>query len=297
MHQQSLSLYEFQQRFPDEQACQEHLFHLRWPEGYRCPRCHGREYYTITTRTLYECRHCHYQTSVTAGTLFHRTQTPLHVWFWVVFLVAKDKRGVSAAQISREFPVSYPTAWTMLQKIRQAMEQRDDQYQLAGIVELDEAYFGAPTTGQKRGRGTQRSAVLVSLAVSADGHPRFANLHPVPDLHRSTIEDYLEEQTAETSEIHTDALSTYQGLTIRAHRWVKAYQADLSEAFRWLHTVISNAKAFIAGTYHGIGAKHLSAYLAEYCYRFNRRFWQDQLFDRLLYASVHGQPVTYTELT
>jgi len=289
-------LYEFQQRFPDDQACQEHLFHLRWPQSFRCPRCDSQDYYTVATRSVYECSHCHYQTSVTAGTMFHRTRTPLHVWFWVILLVATDKRRISAAQISREFPVSHPTAWTMLQKIRQAMAHRDAQYQLAGLIELDDAYFGAPTTGQKRGRGTQRAAVLVSLALSQDGHPRFAHLHPVPDLQRTTIEDYLEEQTEETSEIHTDALSTYQGLTIRAHQWVKAYQTDLSEAFRWLHTVISNAKAFIAGTYHVIGPKHLGAYLAEYCYRFNRRFWQDQLFDRLLYAGIHGKPVTFTEL-
>lgn len=296
MHQQSLSLYEFHQQFPDEDACRDHLFSLRWPEGFQCPRCGGRTAYHITTRALYECADCHYQTSVTAGTVFHRTQTPLHIWFWVIFLAASDKRGISAAQISRAFPLSYPTAWTMLQKIRQAMAQRDAQYQLAGIVEVDEAYFGAPTRGKKRGRGTERTAVLVSLAVSDEGHPRFARLHPIADVKRQTIEDVLEDQTDEATELQTDALSTYQGLTIRAHRWQKAYRADLSEAFRWLHTVISNAKAFLAGTYHGIGPKHLSAYLAEYCYRFNRRFWQDQLFNRLLYASAHGDPVTYTEL-
>lgn len=296
MQQDSMTLYEFQQRFPDEQACRAHLFHLRWPDGFQCPRCEHQDYYHITTRHLYECSQCHYQTSVTAGTMFHRTRTPLHVWFWVMFLVAKDKRGISAAQISREFPVSYPTAWTMLQKIRQAMADRDAQYPLAGIVELDDTYLGAPTTGQKRGRGTERSAVLVSLAVSDEGYPRFANLQPVPDLRRQTIEAYLEAQTDEASEIHTDALSTYQGLTSRAHAWMKAYEADLSETFQWLHRVISNAKAFIAGTYHGLGPKHLGAYLAEYCYRFNRRFWQDQLFDRLLSAGIHGKPVTYAEL-
>jgi len=185
----------------------------------------------------------------------------------------------------------------MLQKIRHAMAQRDARYQLAGIIEVDEAYFGAPTLGKKRGRGTDRTVVLVSLAVSDDGRPRFARLHLIADVKRTTIEDALEAHTTESNEIHTDALSTYQGLTIRAHQSVKAYQADLSEAFRWVHTLIRNAKAFLAGTYHGIGPKHLDAYLAEFCYRFNRRFWHGQLFDRLLYASIHGNPITYTELT
>jgi len=297
MQQASLSLYEFHHRFSDDHACQEHLFHIRWPEGFRCPRCGGETAYHITTRRLYECAQCHYQTSVTAGTIFHKTRTPLDIWFWVILLVASDKRGISAAQISRAFPVSYPTAWTMLQKIRHAMAQRDARYPLAGIVEVDEAYFGAPTLGKKRGRGTDRTAVLVSLAVSDDGRPRFARLQSIANVKRTTIEDALEAHTTEASEIHTDALSTYQGLTIRAHQSIKAYQADLSEAFRWVHTLISNAKAFLAGTYHGIGPKHLDAYLAEFCYRFNRRFWQGQLFDRLLYASIHGNPITYTELT
>jgi len=152
MQKQSLSLYEFKNMFPDEKSCRKHLFQIRWPNGFECPKCGHTAYYEIESRNIVQCASCRHQTSVTAGTIFHKTRTPLYVWFGVIFLVAKDKRGISALSISKEFPVSYPTAWTMLHKIRKAMSDRDANYQLSGIIEVDEGYFGASTKGKKRTR-------------------------------------------------------------------------------------------------------------------------------------------------
>ncbi|NIR69082.1 IS1595 family transposase [candidate division KSB1 bacterium] len=296
MQQSAISLYEFHSQFPDEAACRAHLFQMRWPDGFVCPRCEATSYSVISTRAVYQCTHCHTQTSVTAGTLFHKSKVPLYIWFWVLFLVAKDKRGVSALRVSQEFPVSYPTAWRMLHKIRFAMAQRDAQYPLAGIIEVDEAYFGAPTIGKKRGRGTDQTPVLVALAVTEDQHPRFAKMRLLPNLEGATIQQSLTQTTAKGSTLQTDAFPSYHPIPDRQHQAQKAYQVDLREAFKWVHTLISNTKAGIVGTYHGLDSKYLGAYLDEYCYRFNRRFWHHQLFGRLVNACVHAPPRPIAEI-
>ncbi|MTI82891.1 MAG: IS1595 family transposase [Firmicutes bacterium] len=208
-----LSLFEFQQRFSSEEACQEHLFNMRWAEGFECPRCGCKEYYHISSRRHYQCRDCNYQASLTAGTIFHKTRTALRKWFWAIFLVANDKRGFSALSLQHSIDVSYPTAWLMLHKIRTAMSDRE----------------------------------LKS-----------------------------------------------QGYT---HERVLSSSPEAEEKLHWVHALISNAKAFMVGTFHGLDKSHLQAYLDEFCYRFNRRKWRNQLFNRLLHACVVGPTVTYAELT
>ncbi len=128
--QEAITLLQFQRKFASEEACFEHLYKLRWPEGFRCPRCNHDKAYFIKKRKLYQCANpeCNYQASVTAGTIMHKTRVPLVTWFWAIYLVAHDKRGVSAKMLARELEISYPTAWLMLQKIRKAMSDRNAEY-------------------------------------------------------------------------------------------------------------------------------------------------------------------------
>ena len=118
--QESMNILEFKQRFPTNDACRDHLFKIRRPSGLTCPQCGGRDFYKITTRTIYECK-CGRQVSLTAGTVMHGSHTPLVNRFWAIYLAARDKRGVSALRLEKELEVSYPTAWLMLHKIRRAM--------------------------------------------------------------------------------------------------------------------------------------------------------------------------------
>jgi hypothetical protein len=110
---------------------------------------------------------------LTAGTILHKTHLPLVKWFWAIYMCAADKRGVSALRLQQELLISYPTAWLMLHKIRKGMEDRDAKYQMAGIVELDDGYFGAPTEGGKRGRGTEKAKVLVGVSLDKQGRPLY----------------------------------------------------------------------------------------------------------------------------
>ena len=295
--QEAISLMEFQRRFPDEDSCYQHLFKIRWPDGFVCPRCGHKEYYPVSKRSLYECKACQYQASLTAGTVFHKTHTPLQKWFWALFLVATDKRGYSALALKKAIDVSYPTAWLMLQKIRAAMSERDKKYQLSGLVQLDEAFFGGPNGN--RGRGTDKASAFVAVATADDGKPLYAKIEVTEHVNKETALDFATRTVSKGSTITTDGLNVYPHLKEHGfvHERVLSSEAEIDEKLHWVHVLISNAKAFIAGTYHGLDRKHLQAYLDEFCYRFNRRIWQPQLFGRVLNACVSGPIVTYPELT
>lgn len=118
--QRGMSFDKFRQRFQTNESCREYLYQLRWPRGFVCPRCGAAGGYPIKGRSEYSCKHCHKQTSVTAGTVMHRTHLPLTVWFWAMYLVARDKRGISATQLSRELEIAYSSAWYLLQRLRSA---------------------------------------------------------------------------------------------------------------------------------------------------------------------------------
>ncbi len=298
VQRRAMSLFEFHQRFPTEKECVEHLFNLRWPDGFICPRCHSQKYGFHSNRFLYQCKDCRYQASLTAGSVMHRTRTPLMVWFWAIFLVACDKRGHSALSVSKELMISYWVAWTLLQKIRRAMAEQDGQYKLRGIVELDDAYFGGRDEGEKRGRGTTKSKILV--AVSTDIEKRnagFAKLRAVKKLDTDTVNKFVKENVEPGSKIQTDDLDIYDSLDDLGVEHEEYPIVSGEKPLPWVHIIISNAKAFCLGTYHRFGKKHLQAYLDEFCYRFNRRFWENQLFDRLLAACINCEKITYAELT
>lgn len=192
-----MDLISFQKQFSTEETCRERLFTLRWPEGFRCPRCGCEESYHIENRMLFQCVECRHQTSLTAGTIMHRTRTPLVKWFWAIFLVSTDKRGLSALALSRKIDIGLKRAWTMLHKIRKAMETRDASYQLAGLIQVDDAFFkgGVNKGGDKRGRGTNKVPVIVMAAVK-DEAITFARMEVVEDVESDAIRSVLEEHVA-----------------------------------------------------------------------------------------------------
>lgn len=296
--QELMTLKRFQEKFHSEDACREHLFQIRWTNGFCCPKCEHNAFYFIESRKLYQCTSCKHQTSVTAGTIMHKSHTPLLTWFWAIFLVAHDKRGVSAVFLARELEISYPTAWLILHKIRKAMGDRDAHYQLAGLVELDDAFFGAPTEGGKRGRGTDQTPVLVGVSLNKQGAPQFVKMQVIPDVKGKTLVEFAKQHIEPGSTISSDAYRSYNALANEYnHQPIKFNVKDNPDHLKWLHTMISNAKAFIGGTFHGLDSKHLQSYLNEFCFRTNRRQFDGQMFNRLLSACVSTDTVIYRDLT
>jgi len=298
VQREPMTLFEFHQKFPTEKECKEHIFNLRWPDGFICPKCQCKKYWLHSTRSLYECKNCRHQVSLTSGSIMHKTKVPLMIWFWTIFLIACDKRGHSALSISKELKVSYWIAWTLLQKIRKVTAKQDSQYKLKGIIELDDAYFGGKDTGQKRGRGTTKSKVLVAVSTNKDKkRAGFVKMRVVKTLDSHTVNKFVKENIEPGSKVQTDNLYIYDSLNKLEIKHEEYPIVSGEKPLPWVHTIISNAKAFILGTYHGLDTKHLQLYLDEFCYRFNRRFWEHQLFDRLLSACLNCEPTPYSELT
>jgi transposase-like protein len=293
-----MNLVEFQKKFGTEKQCREYLFERRWPKGFVCPKCGHPEYFNIQSRNRYQCKACNHQASVTAGSIMDKTRTPLVKWFMAFFLMAEDKRGISALRLMKRIGVAYYTAWTMCHKIRHAMGTRDGHYKMNAIVEMDESFFGSPTEGGKHGRGTEKTAVMASVSLSSGGKPGFARMKVVGAVDSKAVKEFSEEVVVKGSEIRTDGLSVYKPLSRGGYtvKQKKMSIKDNSGHLHWTHIVISNAKTFINGTFHGLDAKHLQRYLDEFCYRFNRRWFPQGIFPRLVNACLAAGKITAHEL-
>jgi transposase-like protein len=297
MIQPELSLLEFNKRFGNERACQNALEKMRWPEGFKCPKCQHIKATRIKTRRLLQCCKCHFQVSLTSGTIFHKTRTPLQKWFWAIYLASQDKGGVSAMRLSKQLELGYKTAWAMLHKIRKAMAQRDNGYTLSGFIELDDAFFGGAAKG-RRGRGAANKTPVLVMVESKGEHAGFIAMQITESMERPQVETLVKKHIAPAQRIRTDGYKSYTGLAGMGHRHdgSPVPPDKASEDLPWVHTAISNAKRFLLGTYHGVSHKHLQRYLDEFCYRFNRRTWEKQITLRLLTACIFANPITYAEL-
>ena len=297
----SIEFFQFQQMFSTNQKCWKYLVKRRWPKGYQCPRCHHSHYYFHSQRSLFECKKCRYQVSVTANTIFHKTRTPLKKWFWAIYLIVHQKNGISTRQLQKFLNIkTYKTVWVMVHKIRKAMASRDAQYKLSGLIEFDDTFFGGKKHPGKRGRGSEnKSAVLTGIEVPDNKRPRFATLQSVPDLQSEQIKKLLKKKVKDLSILKTDKYKSFLFIPdIGYYHYPKKLETakDISTHLPWVHTLVGNVKNAIRATFHGVSAKHLQRYLDEYSYRFNRRFNEPQLFDRLLYACVLTNTITFSEL-
>ncbi len=216
------------------------------------------------------------------------------MWFLAIFLIAVDKGGKSALALSRELGLRYATAWLLHHKIQWAMTDRNAQYQLGGLVELDDAYFGGVSHGAgKRGRGTDQDPVVVGVSLNAQGHPQYAFLEAVESLKKETVLDVLQRRVEQYGEWLSDGGDIYAAgakAHHADHRVTLSRDPEAPTVFHWVNIVIGNAKTFIDGTYHGRGRARRQLYLEEFTYRFNRRHWGTRIAERLLVACLSSRP-------
>lgn len=212
------TIMEFQDRFATEAACLDYLAASRWPEGFICPGCGGHRAWVLERRHLWECSACSLQTSVTAGTVLHRTRTPLRIWFWAAYLVATHHPGISAKQLQRQLGLSrYETAWLILQKLRRAMVA-PERSPLTGEVEIDEFWLGGYEEGLKGSRQHGKKALVgAAVEVRGAGSGRL-RLQVLANSRAKTLEAFTKATTAPGAIVHTDGLSSYAGLAGLGYR-------------------------------------------------------------------------------
>ena len=295
--------------YRDEASCIAALARLRWPEGFACAGCNGRTAYQLVSRPrVFECAGCGRQHSVTAGTVLHRTRTPLRKWFAAAWLMAQDKRGVSALFLARELALRYDTAWLMAHKLRHGLSERPE-YALDGLLEIDESYYGGRGKPASRGRGLadpNKSLMVIAVETVPAGprqgegikKSRFvagsARIAILPAATAAHLGGFVRSSAKPGARI----LKSYEGLAegFRHYPIVQDGGKNADAVLPIVHVLFSNLKTWLNGTFHGVSAKHLPRYAREWNYRFNRRHRITDLASFLIRRAATSPTITYQQL-
>ena len=299
-----MTLPEVNALFPTDDKCRELLERLRWPEGVTCPRCKDTRVSRMKDYARFECVGCEYQFTVMSGTIFHDSHLPLPIWFLAVLLMCEAKKGISAMQLKRtlwgEHRGSYKTAWYLCHRIRAAMASAEKNM-MYGTVEMDETYIG----GRKRGAGIRGRGAEKEIVVGIKQRGGELRFFRAEDVKSGTLARFIKENVSEDVDvIMTDEFSSYPDAMRRTgnfdkHKTIKHKSGVYVEGditTNGIESAFSLLKRGIIGSWHKVSAKHLSAYLEEMAFRFNRRGRSDLFIDTLRHM-VTADPLTFEELT
>jgi len=301
-----MSVGEFHAWFPTDADCLDYLEWLRWPAGFVCRSC-GQDGGWRLSDGRFMCSGCGSRTSVTAGTVFDRTRTPLTVWFMACWLFATGKDGISALSLKRTLEIgSYQTAWAMLHRLRSVLV-RPGRDRLAGMVEMDETYIGGREPGLRGGRARGKK-VLTGIAVEIlepKGYGR-CRMAPLADASSASLHAFATDHVEPGAIVITDGWQGYRGLENfgyghepRSQRAASARGENPGELLPAVHRVASLAKRWMLGTHQGsVDSAHLPSYLNEFVFRFNRRHSRScgMVFYRVLELAVDHDPVRYRDI-
>jgi len=296
--QPGISLQEFISKFGTEEQCYLALFNWRWPHGFECPECGHDRYYKLKSKNLMQCCRCRSQTSITANTIFDSTKLPLTIWFLAIYLITQSKISISALSLKRSVGVSYNTALLIKHKIQHVMKMRDDSKPIsANLIQIDDAYWGGKKRDGRRGRGaTGKIPFVAAVSTNEKGHPVHMRFSHIKSFSQKAISDWASCHLTNGSQIVTDGLLGFEGLGKAGFSHKVIITGGGPESvniadFKWVNTIIGNVKRSFHGTFHAISKKHFPLYLAEFCYRFNRRFDLRQLIPRFTYVALRTPPM------
>lgn len=301
-----MNLIQFNEIFPNEHACIEHMRKKREVHGITCKRCGANKHYWISGMLKWECAECKSRTNLKAGTIMEKSKLPIRIWYLAIHLMTSVKKDFSALEMQRQLGWKrYEPIWYMMQKIRAAMGKRDSGYTLKGEIEVDDAFFvvvdmekdkDEPT---KRGRGSQRQAQVLVMVESRPnplqekdykknrsmGYVKMLVMH---ELKNEEINQEIELAVRDSATALTDGYKAYGRLqeVVRKHIPMKVIPQEAHKLLPWVHTVIANVKRGLLGVHHSIGIEYLQNYLNEFCYKVNRRNFKSDLFDRMITASI-----------
>lgn len=301
-----MNLFNFTAHFDSEEACREHFKAQRDKLGVECRNCGHTEHYWIKARWSYECKKCRSRTSLRSGTIMENSNLSFLVWYKAMFLMSATKKGFSAKEIQRQLGLKrYEPVWAMVHKLRKSMGNRDASYTLEGMIEMDEGYFTVTSSEIEKGKGKRGrgAAGKKNVAVMAESTPledpetgersnqcryfkaKVMDSHEAEEVNR-TIKESLDDQSI----VFSDKSTSYVDISdlVELHVTEKSDEKTTKETLKWVHIMISNAKRNLLGNYHKIKGKYLQAYLDEFVYKLNRRYFGERMFDRLVIAGITG---------
>lgn len=296
MSYQRMKSFKIFEEIDTEEKARQWLWRCRFEgKNFVCPQCEGESFWQHKARPeIRECDYCRRSLRLRAGTIFENSKLPLLTWIRAIGLMVQGKRGISALELKRHLNLSDHTAWLMLHKIREGLRQRDERYTLKGVIEVDGAVFGKKA---KKNQAEVLVAVETKEWVDEKGRKKekagFAKVKVAAETKREA-QEFANQVIQKGTFLNTDgapALRDLKGFDVD-YQVVAGDPTLLDHWLPWVHRFISNAKAWLIGTHHGVLAKYLERYLSEYAYRFNRRHDPESLFHRALTACALGKPIT-----
>jgi len=300
-----MKLFEFEKYFPDESSCKAKFRKMREKHGVVCPGCGCKRHYWKTSKEMYQCAKCGCRQSLKSHTVMHGSKLPFRYWFIAMHLLTATKHSFSASEIQRQLGHSrYQPVWELLHKLRSVMGKRDDEYTLTGNIELDEGFFTTEIPENqkdeklKAGAGSQRKAKVVVMAETKESvNPKkdqkpakvsYIKMIMVDNLLSDTIGCVAGNSIESESTVITDASTSHVQFKnmFSEHKSQVINPKDIGRVLPWVHIAIANSKTLLSNTYHGVAPEFLQSYLNEFCYKFNRRYFGEQMFDRLLSVSI-----------
>ena len=296
------TIREFFRMFPNDEECLNYLINLRWPNGFVCPSCNHASTPWRESRNKLECTRCRQKVTVTAGTLFNKTRTPLTTWLEAAWHVTTAKNGMSAKTLERTIGTSYHVAWMMLQRFRVAMVN-SERTKLTGTVEVDETLVGGADHGGKRGRGSNKDLVVIAVEIKEPKGFGRTRMRHIPDASGDSLISFIQDSISPEATVVTDGWSGYNKISDFGYTRVIKNISE-SEDFAHVlmpgvHRLASLLKRWILGTHQGsVSGMHLQAYLEEYTFRFNRRNSRSRglVFKRLIEHSLLSKPISQADI-
>jgi hypothetical protein len=297
-----MNIVKFIEDFPDENSCKEHFRKVRENEGIVCKHCGNTKHYWLQDKWQWQCSSCRFRTTLRSGTMMENAKLPFRKWYLAMAFMSFSKKGISATELQKQLGHSrYESVWTMMHRIRQAMGKRDNLYHLEGMIEFDEGYFKTEISEKekqnlKRGKGSQQQ---LNVAVMAESTPledietgktskqcRYFKMKVLEGHQSEDVNQVVQGIIDEKSIVFSDQSTSYFDFAkyVEVHITEKSTKYTTANTLRWVHIAISNAKRTLLGIYHKINAKYLQLYLDEFCYKLNRRYFGEKLFDRLTIA-------------
>jgi len=282
----SLSLFEFRERYPDGDSCLSHLADLKWGDGFKCRKCgHGR---CCKGGMPYsrQCTSCRYDESPTANTLFHKIKFDILKAFYIVYFVSTNKKGITSTELARKLDLRQKTCWAFKRKVMKAMKSSGN-HPITGTAEVDETVFGGQEEGVRgRKNGTKR-LVVIGIEKKKKGVSRLY-AREIPNADAASLGGFMKDHIATGAKVTTDQWTGYGPLTKTFENLVRIPSGKKGSNFPELHRAVMNLKGWLRGMHHHVG--DLQDYLDEYCYRFNRSFMKEGIFDNLMARMVNAPP-------
>lgn len=299
-----MNIINFINRFPDEASCIEFIKEQRIQQGIICKKCTGVKHYWLENKLSFQCASCGFRTSIKSGTVMQSSNLSIRTWMMAITFITATKKGFSAAELQRQLGMKrYEPVFRMYHKLRVVMGQRDERYRLEDMVEYDEAFVRKATKAKvrsqlKRGRGSQKQSKVAVLAEStpledpesgkADKSCRYFKMKKIKNLEAKTAQHLIKDYIDSNAVLQTDKSTTFSNLSdcIEVHIREISGTNEGNFNLKWVHIAISNLKKHLQ-TYHMISERMMQNYLDEFCYKLNRRYFGQKLFDRLIIASIY----------